>query len=133
MRKFLEKAFGSRKHEEEDDMELSDDEYIELNTEGGHHSKQDVIVRTFSMEDFSDVKLVLDVLRDGNTICLINIRPLREKEMTELKRAISKLKKTCEATNGDIAGFGEDYIVVTPSFAKIWKQGMTSSDDLDDD
>ena len=36
-----------------------------------------------------------------------------------MTRAISKLKKTIEAIEGDIAGLGEDYLIATPSIAKI--------------
>ncbi|MBW2981729.1 cell division protein SepF, partial [Candidatus Woesearchaeota archaeon] len=75
--------------------------------------------RPFVIEDFDDIKPILDSLREGYTIALINIRPLKEKDLIELKRAINKLKKTTDAIEGDIAGFGEDYIVVTPSFASV--------------
>jgi SepF-like predicted cell division protein (DUF552 family) len=44
---------------------------------------------------------------------------LRETDTVDLQRAINKLKKTTEAINGDIAGLGEDYILVTPEIAKI--------------
>ena len=77
------------------------------------------MVQPFVMEDFDDVKVVLDSLREGRTIALINTRPLKEKDMVELKRAINKLRKTCDAIEGDIAGFGEDYIVAVPYFAEI--------------
>jgi SepF-like predicted cell division protein (DUF552 family) len=46
---------------------------------------------------------------------------LRDKDLAELKRAIDKIKKTVEANEGDIAGFGENFLVVTPSFAKVWR------------
>ncbi len=36
------------------------------------------------------------------------------------------MKKTCEAIEGDIAGFGDDYIVVTPNFAEIYRGGSDS-------
>ncbi|GIU69650.1 MAG: hypothetical protein KatS3mg002_0886 [Candidatus Woesearchaeota archaeon] len=86
-----------------------------------------VIVKPFVLEDFTDIKPVLDALREGNTICLINIRPLKEKDLIELKRAINKLKKTCDAIEGDIAGFSDDYIVITPSFAEIYRsKGSTA-------
>ena len=49
----------------------------------------------------------------------------KDKDLVELKRAINKLKKTCEAIEGDIAGFGDDYIVVTPSFAEIYRTKET--------
>ncbi len=93
------------------------EEYVELD-----HSKEEksrVIVRPYVMEEFEDIKGILDSLREGSTIALINIRPLKDKDLVELKRAINKLRKTCDAIEGDIAGFGEDYIVAVPYFAQI--------------
>ncbi len=56
---------------------------------------------------------------------MVNIKPLKEKDLIELKRAINKLKKTADAIDGDIAGFGEDYIVATPSFASVYRSKGT--------
>ena len=98
------------------------DDYVEINA--GASSKKGgskVVVRPFIVEDFADIKPALDSLREGYTIALLNIRPLKDKDLVELKRAVSKLKKTCDAIEGDIAGFGEDWIVVTPSFASIYR------------
>lgn len=122
MRRFFSfKRFRKTSYDEDDDTE-SQDEYVELNTDAAPDTKGNkVMVRSFSLEDFGDIKAVLDTLREGYTICLVNIRPLKEKDLVELKRAINKLKKTCEAIEGDIAGFGDDYIVITPSFAKIYR------------
>jgi len=39
--------------------------------------------------------------------------------MIELKRVVNKLRKTCDAIDGDIAGFGEDWLVATPNFASV--------------
>ena len=77
------------------------------------------------MEDFADIKLILDVLREGQTIALVNIKPLKDKDIIELKRAINKLKKTSDAIGGDIAGFGDDYVVVTPGFARVFRSRPT--------
>ena len=111
-----------KKNYDDDDMLDSEDEYVELDTDtGSRNSNSKVIVRPFVLDDFADVKIILETLRESNTICLINIGPLREKDMIELKRAINKLKKTVEAIDGEIAGFGEEYIVITPSFAEIYK------------
>ncbi len=112
-----------------DDSEISagEEEYVELDTAAAEETSPKVIVRPFIMEDFSDIKIVLDSLRTGNTIALVNIKPLKDKDLIELKRAISKLKKTCNAIDGDIAGFGDDYIVVVPNFAKIHRaKGATA-------
>ena len=95
-------------------------EYVELENDG-EITKSKVMVRPFMLEQFDDVKTVLDSLREGYTIALINIRPLKDKDLVELKRAINKLKKTTDAIEGEIAGFGDDYLVVTPSFATIYR------------
>ena len=124
MKKFLSQVFKKNGFDDEDITD-AEDEYVELNTDSDHGTSSRIVVRPFVMEDFTDIKSVLEVLREGYTICLLNIRPLREKDMIELKRAINKLKKTIEAIGGDIAGFGEDYIVVVPSFAMIYRSNET--------
>lgn len=106
-----------------DDSSEDADDYLEISGEGDSQTGgPKVVVRPFVIEEFEDIKTVLDVLREGYTIPLINIRPLKEKDMPELRRAINKLKKTTEAIEGDIAGFGDDWIVVTPSFAKVFRE-----------
>ena len=105
--------------EEEEDLEQSPEEYVELSSQGQKEDKSKVLVRPFVMEEFEDIKEILDSLRSGTTVALVNIKPLKEKDLVELKRAVSKLRKTCEAIEGDIAGFGEDYIVAVPYFARI--------------
>ncbi|MBW3004532.1 cell division protein SepF [Candidatus Woesearchaeota archaeon] len=101
--------------------ELDEEEgYVELDSDA-LEPRTKILVRPFILEDFEDMKPILDSLREGHTIALVNIKPLKERDLIELKRAINKLKKTTDAIDGEIAGFGEDYIVVTPSFATIHK------------
>lgn len=119
----IRERFSSQDVEPED----AEEEYLELNTESNSATQSKIVVRPFVIDDFSDVKQVLDVLRGGYTIALVNIKPLKEKDLVELKRAINKLKKTCDAIEGDIAGFGDDYLVVTPSFAQIHRTKQTGS------
>ncbi|MBT4824492.1 cell division protein SepF [Candidatus Woesearchaeota archaeon] len=124
------RSFGT----DEPDIDEVEDEYVELDVLGGSEDKKGtakVIVRPFVINDFSDIKLVLDSLRIGNTVGLINIKPLKNKDLVELKRAINKLKKTCDAVGGDIAGFGDDYLVVTPSFASIYRTKDTENIDAE--
>ncbi|MBL7051183.1 cell division protein SepF [Candidatus Woesearchaeota archaeon] len=122
MRNFLSKI--KEKMAGEDYEEEAGEEYVELDTaEIGGVSK--VTVRPFVIEDFSDIKPILDSLREGSTIALVNIKPLKDKDLIELKRAINKLKNTCDAIEGDIAGFSDDYIVITPSFASIYRSTET--------
>ena len=123
MRKFLsnlKKKFSSPGYDELD----SEQGYVEVSSEGDER-KAKVVVRPVVLEDFEDIKSVLDDLREGRTIALVNIKPLKDRDLVELKRAINKLKKTTDALNGEIAGFGEDYIVVTPAFATIHRTKQT--------
>lgn len=108
--------------EESTPMGDGEDEYVELDTSGQDVTKTKILVRPYAISDFADVKAILDALRDGRTIALVNIKPLKDKDIVELKRAINKLKKTCDAIEGDIAGFGDDYLVLTPSFAQIHRE-----------
>ncbi|MBR9675562.1 cell division protein SepF [Candidatus Woesearchaeota archaeon] len=124
MKKLMNKIKKRMKTKASDD-EVIENEYLELNTESSFDRSSKVIVRPFTIEDFSDLKPILDSLREGYTVALVNIKPLREKDIVELKRAINKLKKTTDAIEGEIAGFGDDYIVVTPSFATIYRSSQT--------
>lgn len=113
-----EKIFKRREEEGEE-------EFLEIETGPEAVKKAKIIVRPYIIEEFSDIKAVLDSLREGYTIALVNIKPLKEKDLVELKRAVNKLKKTCDAIEGDIAGFGEDWIVATPSFAQVYRSKQT--------
>jgi len=105
--------------------------YVEVNSTGQKEDKGKIVVRPFVMEEFEDIRQVLDVLREGTTVALINIKPLRDKDLVELKRAIAKLRKTCEAIDGDIAGVGEDYVVAVPYFARIHRNnGPVATEEL---
>lgn len=108
-----------------DDYSEYADDYVEIDTRKDIGRRSKILVRPFVIQDFSDIKDTLDALREGYTIALVNIKPLKDKDIVELKRAINKIKKTCDAIEGDIAGFGDDWIVVTPSFAKIYRTTET--------
>ncbi len=116
----------------------SEGDYVELDSSAEVAGRQRIAVKQFVMEDFEDIKPVLDSLRNGSTIALINIAPLKNKDIVELKRAVNKLKKTCDALEGDLAGFGEDYIVATPEFAYVHRNKgadaqATSVENIEDD
>lgn len=97
------------------------EEYVEVDIGREISKKVRIIVRPFILKSFEDVNRILEILREGYTIALIDIKPLKNKDIVELKRAISKLKKTTDALEGNIAGFGENIIVITPSFAEIYR------------
>jgi SepF-like predicted cell division protein (DUF552 family) len=110
--------FGKKKKEEYVDVESP--EYIEVTPEKSERSAK-IRMEYFILTDFADVKSVIDSLRGGYTITLVKIKPLRDKDITELKRAIDKIKKTVDAINGEVVGIEEDYIVATPSFVSVYR------------
>lgn len=98
------------------------EDYLEIDTEQKDSEvKQKVVVKPFVIREFSDVKAPLEALREGFTIALVNVGPIKNQDIIELKRVVNKLKKTCEAIEGDIAGFDENWLIVTPSFAQIYR------------
>ena len=107
----IKRAFGSRDE---------DPEYIEIDL-GKEVKKSKVIIRPFILKNFEDINPILNALREGYTIAIIDIKQLKTRDIIELKRAISKIKKTIDALEGSIAGFGENIIIATPQFAEIHK------------
>ena len=106
----------------------TDNEYIEIDL-GQEKKENKVLVRLFVLKQYEDVTEILNALREGYTIAIIDIKILRQKDPIELKRAVSKVKKTTDALEGSIAGFGENTIIVTPSFARIYKEAAKPKKD----
>jgi SepF-like predicted cell division protein (DUF552 family) len=106
-----------------------ENEYLEIDL--GQKEKQDnkVLVKLFVLKNYDDVTEILNSLREGYTIAIIDIKILRQKDPIELKRAVSKIKKTTDALEGSIAGFGENTVIVTPSFAKIHKESTAPKEE----
>lgn len=101
--------------------DLAQDEYLEIDL-GQEKKDRKVLVKLFVLKHYDDVNNILNALREGYTIAVIDIKTLKQKDSIELKRAISKVKKTIDALEGSIAGFGENMVIATPSFASIHKE-----------
>jgi len=94
------------------------EDYVEIDLTQ-EQKKSKVNVRPFVLRKFEDVNEILNSLREGYTIAIIDIASLRKKDVIELKRAVAKIKKTTEALEGNITGFGENIVIATPQFAEI--------------
>ena len=101
--------------------DIDDEEYIEIDIEQEKKGKK-VTVKLFVLKQYEEINQILNALRDGYTIVIIDIKILKQKDSIELKRAIAKVKKTIDALGGSIAGFGENLVIATPSFAHIHKE-----------
>ena len=107
------------------------DEYVEIDLNSAEQKENKVVVKPFILKEFEDINEVLNFLREGYTIAVIDIKPLKQKDIIELKRAIAKIKKTVDALEGSIAGFGENMIIATPQFAEIHKMSAPKKDKVD--
>lgn len=117
MFKKIKKAFSGGANEP-----LGDD-YVEIDLER-EEPENKIQVKLFVLKHYDDVNHILNALRQGFTIAIIDFKVLKQKDPIELKRAVSKIKKTVDALEGSIAGH-ENIVIVTPSFAKIYKQDLT--------
>ena len=114
----LKKVFGKNEGGEE---------YLEIDVNGAPEVKNKVLVRPFTLKQYDDINEILSALREGFTIAVIDIKPIKTKDVIELKRSIAKIKKTVEAMEGSIAGFGENVIIATPQFAEVFKAPSASA------
>lgn len=101
-------------------------DFIEIDLEQ-EKSDSKILIKTFVLKVYEDITPILNSLREGYTIAVIDIRTLKSKDVIELKRAISKIKKTVEALEGKIAGFGENTIIATPSKVFDIQKGTTEN------
>ncbi len=95
-----------------------EDEYMELEGSEEEKKRDRIPIHIEQLNEYADSDRIQKKLRDGN-ILLVKIKTLREKDINELKRAIARIRRTCEAMNGDIAAAGEDWLIVAPAVAKI--------------
>lgn len=111
----LEKMLGKFKASKAGNSE----EFIEID-EKSTKEEGKVGVRIETLRGFTDTERIQGMVREGNVVFL-RIKDLRGKDMGELKRSVEKLKKTCSAMNGDIAGVDEDFLILTPKFARVYR------------
>jgi|TARA_B100002003_G_scaffold238567_1_gene256957 SepF-like predicted cell division protein (DUF552 family) len=117
------------------DDDISPD-FIEIDLEE-EKSDSKVLIKTFVLRVYEDINPILSSLREGYTVAVIDIKNLKSKDVVELKRAISKIKKTVEALEGKIAGFGDSTVIATPSKVFEIRKGaqeqgeMPKSDEID--
>ncbi len=121
MIKRLKKLTLNIKTKQKEESNFDSDGYIELSEAPVPKENNKIKVKYYVLENFEDTKAILNDLRMGYNICIIKIKPLRNKDISELKRVISKIKKVCEVIEGDLVGMDEDYLIATPSFVEVEK------------
>ena len=115
--------FGFKGKGREEFVEDGSDDYLSITETDTktHHDDKVVEVKVFVLDDYENIRDILDVIRSVNTMCLIDIHLLRNKDPDELRRAVDKLKKTVEAVGGELVGFHENWILAAPKNVHIHK------------
>lgn len=98
----------------------SESDYVELN-EGEEIPTSKMLIEVEHMGDSNDTDRIQKKVRDG-MILLVKIKDLKDKDVSELKRAVEKIKRTTMAIDGEVVGLGEDWLIVTPSTAKVHRE-----------
>jgi len=103
-----------------EDMEpnYEEEEYQEITEAAPEPRREKLQVKIFDIKEEEHIADVLNKLREGKTIALINTSHLKDNSFL-MKLAIRRIKKTCEAISGDIAGLSENLFVATPHFVKV--------------
>ncbi len=100
-------------------------ENVEDNVRAEETSKvsipEKIYIKALLIRSLEDIDIVKSEVKSGN-IMIIRVGPLAEKNLEDVKRAVSELCEFTELIGGDIARLGEERVVVTPPFVKIWRE-----------
>lgn len=96
------------------------DDYIELEVEEGESRIHGPTryVRVCKLKGFADVDKATRELSAGNVVVL-DIKPLAERSMNELRHAVDEIKDIVISMGGDIAGLTDYQLIITPPTMKI--------------
>ncbi|MEF8880056.1 MAG: cell division protein SepF [Candidatus Thermoplasmatota archaeon] len=109
------KIFGEkRKGNVEGYVDL--EKYVE-NQGKGQKEAANMYVRVGEIQRYEDLKDFTDYVYGGNVL-LLDFTPIADEEVI-LKRITNELKELAEEVNGDIAGIGNNMMIIAPEDVKV--------------
>jgi SepF-like predicted cell division protein (DUF552 family) len=118
----IDRIFGSRQHAEPDEyLELDLGEYEEVVEE----EPAGTYVKVAELINVSNLTSLKDEVYKGN-IVIIDIAHIKQDRVT-LDRVVKELRQVATDIHGDIAGLGDDQIIVTPMSIKIDRKKLGAS------
>jgi len=81
---------------------------------------QKMYLRSFPLTTINDIEKIKAYV-ESNSIVIIRITPLANKDVKQLKDAVQSLYTFVESINGDIARLGEERVVITPPGVEVWR------------
>ena len=88
-----------------------------------------VYLKAIPLRELQDVEIIKQEVKSGN-ILVIRVTPLAKKSIEDVKRAVNELSEFVQSVEGDIARLGEERVVVTPSFVRIWRGEATPREEV---
>jgi SepF-like predicted cell division protein (DUF552 family) len=115
------------------DESITVDDFVELHIPSTDTNVQTVgmSVKVCKLNGFSDIDIVVQELSDNNMVVL-DIKPLAERSMNELRHAIAEVKDICLSMNGDIIGLSEYHLIITPPSIKIDRNADSRTKNFED-
>ena len=80
-----------------------------------------VYLKALSLHSLDEVDSIKSEVKAGN-ILIIRVSSLAEKSIDDVKRAVGELAEFAAMIGGDVARLGEERVVLTPPFVKIWRE-----------
>lgn len=84
-----------------------------------------VYLKALPLRHLEDVETIKNEVKSGN-ILILKVSPLARKSVDEVKQAVDELLEFTHGLGGDIARLGEERVVITPSFIRIWREKTAS-------
>ncbi|MBW6518683.1 MAG: cell division protein SepF [ANME-2 cluster archaeon] len=112
----LKKIFGGSSS-----SKSASDEYVDLDLsdyeEVVENEPAEMYIRIAELNNLNDIPDLKKEIYNGNVL-LVDISLIKQDKFN-LDRAIKELKQVVEDTHGDIAGIGEDQVIVAPMGVRI--------------
>jgi len=80
-----------------------------------------VYLKALPLRALEDLDMIKQEVKSGNVL-ILKVSPLAKKSIDDVKRAVSELLEFTKLVGGDIARLGEERVVITPPFIRIWRE-----------
>jgi SepF-like predicted cell division protein (DUF552 family) len=85
-----------------------------------------VYLKALPLRDLEDVEMIKQEVKSGNVL-ILKVSPLAKKSIDDVKTAVGQLMEFTQSVGGDIARLGEERVVITPAFIRIWREKATAT------
>jgi SepF-like predicted cell division protein (DUF552 family) len=100
------------------DASLADQEFIDLRDhDAPSGGSADVNVRVAEMHQVDDLKAISGLVYEGDLL-MVDFGPLEDDEVA-MQRITKEFKRIADDVGGDVAGFGENTLIVAPEGVDI--------------